>query len=174
MNPSFTAFVTWPGRKGALFLDKVPAPSDPEAGPFLITSSKTVLWVERSFPGGFLRVAVRKADPNALFKDLVEAIATRGEESEWGNVVDASHRGMSKAIDHLHYYGFKDLELLHGKGFKPTDVVAIPASYVEWMPEGWGVLLPKDRNYVGTTYDLGEGVVGVVVHNASRGVAILK
>ena len=156
-------------------LDQVPASDDPDAGPFLITSSKDVMWVERAFPGGFLRVAVRKVSPEGLFRTLIEAVAQKGSELEWGNVVkDPSHKGMTKAIEHLHYYGFEDLELLHSDKFKPTNVVGIPATPVEWLPEGWGVLVPKDRSYVGTVYDHGDGVVGAVLHNASRGVAILQ
>ena len=175
MNPALTTFVKWPARKGAFMLDQVPAPEDPDAGPFLITSSKAVLLVERAFPGGFLRVAVRKTSPEDLFRTLIEAVAQKGMELEWGNVIkDPTHKGVTKAIEHLHYYGFEDLELLHGDKFKPTNVVGIPATLVKWLPKGWGVLVPKDRSYVGTVYDLGEGVVGAVLHNASRGVAILR
>jgi|TARA_R110000824_G_scaffold48399_25_gene136757 hypothetical protein len=174
MNPSLTSFVSWPTKKNALMLDQVPASEDPEAGPFLITASKGVLWVERAFPGGFLRVATQHTEPETLFRLMVEAVAARGGESEWGNVDTATHKGMSQGISHLHYYGFKDLECLCGKGFKPKDVVGIPATTVDWLPDGWGVLLPKDRSYVGTVYDLGEGTLGGVLHNASRGVVVLN
>jgi len=155
-------------------LDQVPASEDPEAGPFLITSSKNVLWVERAFPGGFLRVAVQRTAPEPLFRKIVEAIAERGVESEWGNVVPATHKGMEQAIEHLKYYGISELEFLHGKGFKPAKDMGIPTSLAPWVPDKWGVLLAKDRSYVGTVYELGGGVVGAVIHNASRGVAILR
>ena len=174
MNPSLTNFVNWPARKGALMLDQIPASEDPDAGPFLITSSKDVMWVERAFPGGFLRVAVRKATPNDLFRSLIEAVAERGVELEWGNVEPPTHSGMAKAIEHLQYYGFTDLECLYGEGFSLTDVVGIPTTQVDWLPKHWGVLVPKDRSYVGTVYDLGDGVVGAVLHNASRGVVVLR
>jgi hypothetical protein len=174
MKPSLTDTVSWPSKRNALLLDQVPASEDPEAGPFLITSSKDVMWVERAFPGGFLRVAVRNDPPEKLFQTMVEAIASRGVESEWGNVDEATHGGMNRAIAHLHHYGFEDLECLHGKGFKVTDVIGIPATCVDWLQDGWGVLIPKDRSYVGTTYDLGDNKIGVVLHNASRGVAVLR
>jgi hypothetical protein len=174
MNPALTSFVNWPAQKGALMLDQVPASEDPEAGPFLITSSKDVMWVDRAFPGGFLRVAVRQTSPEDLFRALIESVAEKGKELDWGNVSTNDHKGMSHGISHLHYYGFKELECLCGKGFKPKDVVGIPATTVDWLPDGWGVLVPKDRTYVGTVYDLGDGVVGAVIHNASRGIAILR
>ncbi len=174
MNPSLTNFVSWPARKGALMLDQVPAPDDPEAGPFLITSSRDVMWVDRAFPGGFLRVAVRKVTPEALFRSLVEAVAERGSELEWGNVETPTHTGMSKAIEHLQYYGFTDVECLHGEGFAITETVGLPTMKVDWLPKKWGIVLPKERSYVGTVYDLGDGVVGAVLHNASRGVAVIR
>jgi len=174
MNPSLTTFVNWPARKGALMLDQVPASEDPDAGPFLITSSKDVMWVDRAFPGGFLRVAVRKTTPEELFRALIEAVADEGAQCEWGNVEPPTHKGMSNAIDHLQYYGFTELECLYGEGFPVVDTVGIPTTKVEWLPDGWGVVVPKDRSYVGTVYDLGDGVVGAVLHNASRGVAVLK
>jgi len=174
MNSSLTSFVNWPAKKNALMLDQVPASEDPEAGPFLITASKGVLWVDRAFPGGFLRVAVQHTDPKDLFRTMIESVAARGDECEWGNVSTNDHKGMDHGIRHLHYYGFKDLECLCGKGFKPKDVVGIPAITVDWLPNDWGVLVPADRSYVGTIYDLGDGVVGGVLHNASRGVVVLN
>ena len=174
MNPSLTSFVSWPTKKNALMLDQVPASEDPEAGPFLITASKGVLWVERAFPGGFLRVATQHTAPEPLFLQLVEAIAVRGAESNWGNVVPATYAGMGQAVEHLNYYGMSDLECLYGKGFKPLKNIGIPTSLVSWLPDKWGVLLAKDRSYVGTLYDLSDGVVAGVLHNASRGVVVLK
>jgi hypothetical protein len=174
MSVSLTAIVSYPSKQRPLMMDNVPASTDPDAGPFLITSSRALMWVDRAFPSGFLRVAVRETGPAPLFRAMIEAIADRGSASGWGNVAPTTIAGIKKATDHLSYYGITDIELLHGKGFAIEGAQEISTTLVPWMPDGWGALVARDRSYVGTVYDFGEGHIGGVIHNASRGVAILR
>ena len=57
MNPNLLAVVNHSSGRQPVMLDGVPVPA--ESGPFLITSSKALLWVERAFGDGFLRLGVR-------------------------------------------------------------------------------------------------------------------
>ena len=174
MNPALTTLVTYPSKQRPLMLDNIPAPTDPDAGPFLITSSRSLMWVDRAFPSGFLRVAIREVGPTSLFGSMIEAIADKGTELKWGNILRATSKGIKDAVAHLAYYDITDVEILHGDQFTVRLPPGIEGTCVPWMPHGWAAVVPVDRSYVGTVYDLGDGHVGGVIHNASRGVAILR
>lgn len=172
MNPNLLATVHHPSKKRPLMLDGVPVPSA-DAGPFLVTSSKAVLWVERAFGEGFLRVAVRKQKTQDLYHDLIVEIAKEGERREWGNVHSPTTEGVLDGIKHLHYYELPDVMMLYGSEFDIGSAPDINRAPADWLPPSWGVLVP-DRTYVGTVYLLGEGYLGAVVHNPSRGVVVLR
>jgi len=172
MNSNLLTTVHRPFKKRPLMLDGVPVPA-PEAGPFLVTSSRSVLWIERAFGEGFLRVAVRKEAKAALYRTIVEEIAHEGVLREWGNVQPPTTEGILEGMKHLYYYDMSDLSLLYGEEFDigmAPDISRIPA---DWLPPTWAVLVPE-RTYVGTLYLLGEGFLGAVVHNPSRGVVVLR
>jgi hypothetical protein len=154
-------------------LDGVPVPTSSDAGPFLVTSSRSVLWVEQAFGEGFLRVAVRKQKADDLYHDLILAIATEGARRKWGNVQPSTTAGVLAGLQHLHYYELPDVMLLYGSEFDISAAPDISRAPVDWLPPSWGVLVP-DRSYVGTVYLLGEGHLGAVVHNPSRGVVVLR
>jgi len=172
MNPNLLCVIPH-GAKRPLMLDNVPVSPDPNAGPFLITSSRSLLWVERAFETGFLRVAVRQIGAQDLYGDLIAEIAREGSDREWGNVVEPTPDGIAAGLAHLEYYGLPEPTLLYGESFDigvAPDMERVPVS---WLPPSWGVLVP-DREYVGTVYLFGEGFVGAIVHNPSRGVVVLK
>ena len=171
MNPNLLSLVRHPFKKRPLMLDGVPVPSD--SGPFLVTSSKAVLWVERAFGEGFLRLAVRKQKPDDLYRALVIEIASEGGRRGWGNVHPPTTAGVLEGIKHLHYYDLPDVTLLYGADFDIGSAPDISRAPADWLPPSWGVLVP-DRTYVGTVYLLGEGYLGAVVHNPSRGVVVLR
>lgn len=173
MNPNLLATVTHPFKRRPLMLDGVPVPTSSDSGPFLVTSSRSVLWVERSFGEGFLRVAVRKQKVDDLFRDLTSAIATEGAQRGWGNVHPPTTAGVLDGLHHLHYYDLPDATLLYGSEFDIGVAPDISRAAADWLPSSWGVLVP-DRSYVGTVYLLGDGYLGAVVHNPSRGVVVLR
>ena len=174
MNPHLLDRVECPSKKRPLMIDNVPASTDPDAGPFLVTSSRSLLWVERAFDAGFLRVAVREDHPDSLYRNLIEEIAIQGVAREWGNVHPSSKRGVLAAMAHLSYYDLPDPVLLYGSGFDIGVAPAVERLPVDWLPPTWGVIIPSDRSFVGTAYVFGGGHLGAVVHNPSRGVCIVR
>ena len=176
MNPNLLALVEMPTKRVPVMLDRIPASEADGAGPFLITSSKALMWVERAFRGGFLRLGVRQTSPHDLFRGLVESVAERGSERGWGNVQPCSKEGMLEGLAHLHYYELSDPVLLYGSDF---DISIAPEGRpfrvpADWLPPTWVVLIPSDREFVGTSFLFREGHVGAVIHNASRGIVVLK
>ena len=172
MNPNLLTTVQHSFKKRPLMLDGVPVPS-PDAGPFLVTSSRALLWVERAFGNGFLRLAVRKQTADELYRDLVSEIAEEGVRREWGNVHPATVEGVLAGIEHLHYYELPDATLLYGSEFDIGAAPDLSRAPADWLPPTWAVLVP-DRAYVGTMYLFGDGYLGAVVHNPSRGVVVLR
>jgi hypothetical protein len=173
MNSSLLSIVDYPSKTRPVMMDKVPVSPDPEAGPFLITSTKSLVWIEKAFGGGFLRVAVRQVGAGALFRELVESIAQKGEEREWGNILPPTEVGIKDGIEYLRYFELPNLVLLYGEDFDISiagDIDRVPA---DWLPNSWAVIVPS-REYVGTAYLFQDGHVGAVLHNPSRGVVILK
>lgn len=171
MNPNLLSVIHHTADRQPVMLDGVPVP--PEAGPFLITSSKGLLWVERAFGEGFLRLGVREIPLGDLFRSMVEQIASEGVEREWGNVLPATKDGVVKGLAYLHYYGLSDATLVYGEDFDISLATAIPRAPADWMPPTWAVLVPG-REYVGTAFQFGSAHVGAVVHNASRGIVVLQ
>jgi hypothetical protein len=171
MNSNLLAVVEHPYKRRPLMLDGVPVPRD--SGPFLITSTKATMWVERAFGEGFLRLAVREQRRGDLFLDLVTEVAAEGLRRGWGNVYPPTTDGVLEGIKHLHYYDLSDATLLYGSEFDIGVAPDMPRAPADWLPPSWGVLVP-DRAYVGTVYLLGDNFLGAVVHNPSRGIVVLR
>lgn len=174
MNPNLLNIVEMPTKRVPVMIDRVPASESPDAGPFLITSSKALMWVERAFRGGFLRVAVRKATPHDLFRDLVDTISTESVDREWGSVQPCTKAGVLEGLAYLSYYELVDPILLYGSDFDISLAADIPRAPADWLHPAWGVLIPSNREYVGTAFLFRDGHVGAVLHNPSRGVVVLK
>lgn len=143
-------------------------------GPFLITSSKDFLWVRRRSAGGTVRIAVRKGPPAFLFRDALNLIAEKAREEDWGSLHPPSKAGVLAAIAHLEEYGLTQPVVFYGVGFKKSFIPkGVPSHSSMWVPARWGVVLPADRSFVGTTFDFEEDRVAMLIHNASRGIGIL-
>lgn len=174
MNSNLLTLVDMTKVETAPFmLDKVPVPDDPEAGPFLVTSSKDVLWVERAFHGGFLRIAVRQVSLFDVYRQIIGATVDKGLERSWGNVLPATKEGIVEGLAYLSYFDLPDTMLLYGEDFDiglAPELERVPA---DWLPPTWGVLVPA-REYVGTAYLFGGGNIGALAHNPSRGIVVLR
>jgi len=169
MNPSLLIVVAMPREKSPpVMLENVPVASW-DCAPFLITSSRSLMWIES---GETLRVGVRQCTPADLFRSIVEAVAERGAEEKWGNVL--SPTDATAALEYLQYFDLEEPELLYGRSFNPSSFEDISRVPVEWLPPSWGVLVPTDRGYVGTVYDFGLGHVAGFIHNASRSIVVLR
>lgn len=141
----------------------VEVPVHPETSPYLVTSNKGLLWIDSSF-NGVVRSAVLRSPWSTVAGDtsaaVVRAIRQRGTELSWGNAFPFTDAGVRAAREYLKTYDLNECDLLHR-----------PAA--PWVPEGCAVLVPKDRSYLGIVGELGEGAHTVVIHNPSRGMAVL-
>jgi len=154
---------------------------DPLCAPYLVTSSTGVVWVEKPHPGDVVKAAVRITAPGVIFTELLEAIIKRSETDDWGSVCPYNAKGLKEAIQYLSFYGLADVEILMPPTAKNKwpkwlltkhlDLSVRPSS---WIPKGYIVVIPRDRDYVGMIGHLDGTRVAALVHNASRGIAILK
>tara|TARA_R110000824_G_scaffold151258_1_gene322228 strand:- start:1234 stop:1791 length:558 start_codon:yes stop_codon:yes gene_type:complete len=163
-----------PGNRTLLYIE-VPVSPGLE-GPFMVSGSKRpFLWV-RKFPTGIVRAAVRKVPWEFLFREALESIRQKCFDEEWGNWQPVTPQGVKNALAHLEEYDLpRPYDALHGVGFD-TSLFPEGLTIVEavWVPAGWAVILPEDRAFVGTTFDMNGGHRAMVVHNASRGLAVLS
>lgn len=141
----------------------VEVPVHPETAPYLVTSSKGLLWIDNSF-NGIVRSAVLRSPWAVVASDtsveIVRAIRQRGDALSWGNAFPFTDAGVRGAREYLKTYDLAECDLLdHGTA--------------PWVPEGSAVMVPKDRSYLGIVGEIGEGAHTVVVHNPARGMAVL-
>ena len=136
-----------------------------DSAPYLVASNKGFLWIEEAFKGDVVRSATLRppwedhADRISL--EIVRAVRTRGLQSEWGNVFANTPKGYQAAEAYLRSYDLDQFELLDHDEKNP------------WIPEGSSVLVPVDRSYVGILGFFTDKSYIVVVHNPSRGIAVL-
>lgn len=151
-------------------------PVDPLTAPYLITSTRSVMWIEKPHPRNVIRGAVRTAVlPQDLFREMVEAVAARSIQDQWGSVQPYSYEGYLNIVEYLKYYDITDLDVLSGPGECPRWMDGIENIRVEpWVPDNTVVVLPKDRAYVGTLWFISNKSIVAVIHNASRGIGILR
>lgn len=148
-------------------------PVNPETSPYLVTAagSSRLLWIPNP-KGSTVRAGVRySGDQDTIFNMIAKEIALVGTQNNWGNVHPFTDQGLRKAAEYLKYYGFEDLDVLCGSSSLPfsTDFTV---HHCKWLAEGCAVLVPKDRAFVGVLSPVGKGYA-VLVHNPSRGVAVL-
>lgn len=160
---------------------------NPATGPFLVTSTRGVMWVSPREPK--VRAAFRDIQPDSFFREVVQAVADTGAEASWGNVQPLTTAGLLTAIAHVRSYDLSALEvLMHPKTVveglpvqemttEAEEVVrticGFPVEFADWMDVGVVVVLPQDRDYVG--FIVSRGGRGVaVIHNASRGMAVCR
>lgn len=173
VNPALTAVVSMTHKAGRVPL-MAEVLVEPDLAPFLVTSTKAVTWIARAV-GGRVRSAIRTVNPNAHFAELVEAVAVKSMEEGWGSVLPLTSEGAKQGVVYLVDHGFTDLTLLtagDNPALNPPEQVAVVLA--PWLPVGTAVLVPTDREYVGTTLDFGNGFIATVLHNASRGVVVLR
>jgi len=168
-----------PARRGAtpLFIE---SKVNPESAPFLVSSRKAMLWVQRSSMAGFVRAAVRTGveDNGEMYLEVVRAIAQMGSEAEWGNVQPWTEEGLQEALSYLAYFGFTEVELLIPNTKEAAKFVSTQTeceiTVADWLEPGMVVAIPKDRSFVGSLGRIDEDSVVVVVHNPSRGVTVVR
>lgn len=148
--------------KGTPLFAEVPVHED--TAPYLVTSNKGPLWIDRSFAGVVRSAVLRTPWKEALgetYLGVVRAVRQQGELAEWGNVFPNTPTGYIGAEAYLRSYGLEKFDLLAHGDENP------------WVPEGSAVLVPTDRMYLGFVGVFNTEAYTVVVHNPSRGMAVL-
>jgi hypothetical protein len=157
---------------------------NPETAPYLVSSTQGLVWVEKAGTGNKIRAAVNhdKIPPGHLFFSVIQEVAARSRSDSWGSVRPFTREGLKEAVAYLNFYELLDFELLVSSWSKDEnsgfglgeDSLDIPVCSCSWLPKGWAVLVPRDRSFVGTLGHLSNYRTIVIVHNASRGIAILN
>ena len=153
---------------------------DPVAAPYLVSSTRSVIWVPEAF-GNVVRAAVRRnvKSNGDFYKEIVEAVAQQGTESGWGNVFPSSLKGVQGALEYLRFFDFSDLEIFVKQGTQmqkrlSSQLEGCVVTGVSWLKAGWVVATPKDKEYLGFLSRLGSTSIISVVHNPCRGIAVAK
>lgn len=171
-------------RKGAVPL-MMEFAVNPETAPFLVSSTRAVMWITPRKPA--VRAAVRPMqDVGAFFREVVDAVAEVGAEAEWGNVQPFTAEGVVQALGHVRSYDLPDLEILahpdvdwQGIPSPQKDeaghltLLGFPLVHATWLDLKTLIVVPQDRDYLGFVMLVGGRGLSVV-HNASRGMAIIR
>lgn len=139
--------------------------------PYLVSSSRSVLWVDSPSSEGFLRAATRPTQ--GLSEEIVATIVERSIVDGWGNVQPLTSSGLESCLEFLIDKGLKELEVIASPTVDPE--LLDPTWNVvwsRWVPAGTVIFLPKDRSYLGTFGAFGNNIAVAVVHNASKAIAI--
>ena len=174
-----------------------------ETAPYLVSSSSSVMWVTEPHPGPSVKAAIREVSLTDFFREVVEAVAVMGRLQKWGNVQPLTMEGLKAAIDHVAFYGLDPLELIIPRvrlsvvasdddddqedpqwvgpvSLMPPEIrpliegAGLPFRASAWVPEGTVVVVPKDRSFVGMVSQVTPKKIAGVVHNAARGLAIVR
>ena len=146
---------------------------NPELAPFLVSSTRSVVWVHHASKENTVRAAVRKRQ--GIEAELVAAVIQMGQETGWGNVHELTTEGVQACVGHLRDYHDEPLEILISpdtdlEGIDiPTNV---PKTEADWIPTECLVVVPMDRANLGTLWVIGRHKVAALVHNVARGIAV--
>lgn len=150
-----------------------------ETAPYLVSTSKAVTWIPEPPLKGPSRVkaVIRKAKWLPVFQEVLEAVYAKGVAEGWGNSFALTE--IMDAVDYVKSYDLTELEILaHPKdvvsqkdALKEAGLVLRPSS---WLVQGWAVVVPRERDFVGMLMRVGAEHLVVVVHNPARGMAIVR
>ena len=146
-------------------------PVNPETSPYLVSAAgrSRLIWIPNS--KGRVKAGVRCSDRGEINLAITKEVALVGQGHGWGNVHQLTESGLTAAVDHLSFYGIKEVEVLVGSEGLPF-LTDLPVRVCDWLPGGCAVVVPESRDFVGVIADIGQSYL-VVVHNPSRGMAIL-
>jgi len=153
-------------------------PVDAQSGPYLVSSSSDLIWVQKTSVNSTVRAAVRRdvVDNAEFFRDVIFSIAKMGVDSDWGNIHPLTKYGIQSAINHVKYYDIADVELLapvddKGPCAGLEDWNGVPITRVSWL-SNCVVAAPTDKAFVGFLTRIDKKSIVSVIHNASRGIGI--
>jgi len=159
-------------------------PVSPETAPYLVSSTRSAIWVSKPSMTNTVRAAVRPRQ--GFLVQVLDEVIEAGEKYNWGNVHDLSPEGLDKAVEHLASYGLVEIDVLLGPGVaegledwlkdphEDKTEKGLSVAWHEWpeLPSDVVVVVPRDRAYLGFVASVGAGSLVSVIHNPSRGLAI--
>ena len=140
-------------------------PVNSSTSPYLVTTTRSLLWVtEPTMNIGTLqlvRCASRIASLETLYREIILAIFDAGKHLEWGNIQPYTCEGLIKAIEYVRFYGFEKVEILCSRQtgdqcefLRSSEILMgfpdVPLWTADWIPDGVFVVLPEDRSYIGS------------------------
>ena len=149
-----------------------------EATPFLVSSSKSLLWINEA-PANVVRAAVRtKTRVQNFYSEVIQEVEDVGRSCNWGNVHPFTKQGILQAVSHVQFYEVGEVEcLVHPNTKEKLSKVLVGSdlaySLCSWLSEGCVVIVPKDRAFLGFVGIMSAGFVSVI-QNPSRGMAIVR
>lgn len=158
---------------------------DAQTAPYLVSSSKGVLWINEPFAGDppFIKAAIRKGvTPGSIFVEAAKAIFEKATEMRWGSAQPFTEEGLIAAIDHVSSYSVGSLDVLVSP--KPIlDGGTLPfwirdrelgenLRAADWVPENCIIVIPSDRSFLGMLVHLSPLSTAMAIHNAARGFAM--
>ena len=155
----------------ALFLE---FPVEPQCAPFLVTATKSLMWVDKTNSLGNVRSAFqppKKTDE--IYSKIVEEIKVKSEELGWGLTFSLDKSGLKGALERLAYYGIEDIEFIAPASGVPNELIPDNATRVSWLTNRV-IIVPKNRDYLGNLLTTPRKKVMALIHNASRGICILE
>lgn len=153
-------------------------PVDPQTAPYLVTTTKSLLWHPKDF-NGKVRAAMRTDNLELLYAEVVKEICATSVEAKWGSIFPHTLDGISQAIAYVKEYDIPEVEILASEGKLDTllgevtkwdgaDIVR-----VSYLPFRTIIVVPKDRAYLGIAMQPGDFDRRLLlVHNPSRGMAV--
>lgn len=149
------------------------------------------MWPREGAPDTIVRVAVRpdvSIGISGFFREVLAAVEAKALDLSWGSVQDYTEEGIEEAIAYVSHYDLGGLCLLYPPAYQvrdPTSTEPPPLPLKDialrhnmlpqpcsWMPRHAAVVVPKDREFLGSIGFLGRKGVVIMVHNAARGIAI--
>jgi hypothetical protein len=111
--------------------------------------------------------------PEDIFVQVVKEVLRKGILHNWGNHLVFSNEGLQEAVEYVTSFGIEELEVLVPVGFTLQSPKGVTLSESPWVPSDRAVVVPVDRTYLGMLGTFGVGFYTVVLHNPSRGMAVL-
>jgi len=149
---------------------------NPKTSPFLITSSRSLMWIEHETDR--VRMAVRDVPVEALSQEILIAIEEKSEAESWETIFPKTKEGILEAIN---WVG------ANTPGLKPTvfsSLEGVDQSFLQsfsgeviphpGVPSGRLVALPMGGEFIGSIIDLGKGKKAALFYNLQYGVAIIR
>jgi len=153
-------------------------PVDPQTAPYLVTTTKSLLWHPQDF-NGKVRAAMRTDPLDTLYAEIIKEVCTTSTEAKWGSIFPHTLEGVSQAIAYVKDYGIPEVEILSPE----ASLDPLLADMTKWdganivrvkyLPPSTVVVVPKDRDYLGIAMQPGDFDRRLLlVHNPSRGMAV--